>query len=293
VLYSGGNTLRSRHFAASSLLWLGAVQSVSAETRPIELPSRYLVIPPSEGFSKRLRVGDAVLDVPLRWERAAVLNQAVEVAADDRRLTLKQGQALAETRLQFDDARFAQVASFCVPRVADPLRKNPMLGLGIIGSALARSTTDSQFCLVDADRDGSADHSVLVNGGSPAARIPVRVVATPYTLTPGATVGEGDFFKIFYRGGSYFEMAIVQQGHARRFDTLTFKGPSGKEHYRKGLRIVKMPDATIRVPVPGATFTARNYDKTSDSIEVVWPAVALPIAYPIPDVIKASNGFSY
>jgi hypothetical protein len=289
----GDKTLRSLQLAAALPALLCVSTQVSAETRLVELPSRYLVIPPSEAFTKRLRVPDDVLNVPLRWEKAAVLSQAVDVAADDRRVSLTKGQALVETRLQFDDQKFSQAGAFCVPRVADPIRKNGLLALGMIGSMLARSTTDGQLCLVDVDRDGVADHSVLVNAGSPAARAPVPITATPYVLTPGAAVSEGDFFRIFYRGGSYFEMGIVQQGHARRFDTLTFKGPSGKENYRKGLRVVKMPDGSVRVPVPGVVFTASNYDKASDSIEIVWPTVTQAVALPIPDVIKESNGFSY
>lgn len=265
----------------------------SAETKPLETLSRYLVIPPSEGVTKHLRVGDAVLDVPLRWKSAAVLNQAVQVAADDRRLGLTKGQALVEMRLHFDDPKFAQASAFCVPRVADPIRKSPLLAMGVFGAMLARSTTDSQFCLVDANRDGVADHSVLVNAGSPAARTPVPIVPTPYILTPGAPVGEGDTFKIIYRGRSYFEMAVIQQGHARRFDTLTFVGPSGKESYKKGLRTVKMPDGSVRVPAPGVVFNARNYDKRSETIDIVWPAVTQAVALPIPDVVRESNGFSY
>jgi hypothetical protein len=287
-------TLRLIGFAAALSALMCVSTQVSAETKLVELPSRYLVIPPSEALTKRLRVPEDVINVPLRWEKAAVLSQAVDVVADDRRASLTKGQALVETRLQFDDPKFAQAASFCVPRAADPLRKAPMLGaLGMFGAMMARSTTDGQFCLIDIERDGVADHSVLVNAGSPAARTPVPIIATPYILTPGAPVSEGDFFRIFYRGGSYFEMAIVQQGRARRFDTLTFAGPAGKETYRKGLRTVKMPDGSMRVPVPGVVFTARNYDKAGQSIEIAWPAIVQPIAYPIPDVVKESNGFRY
>jgi hypothetical protein len=285
--------LRWFTFAALLPALLCASSMASAETQLVELPSRYLVIPPSEGFTKRVKVPDSVLDVPLRWENAAVLSQGVDVAADDRRVSLTKGQALVETPLRFDDPKFAKASAFCVPRVADPIRKNGLLALGLIGPLLARSTTDGQFCLVDVDRDGVVDHSVLVNAGSPAARSPVPIAATPYVHTPGAAVSEGDSFRIFYRGKSYFEMAIIQQGRVRLFDTLTFAGPSGKSTYRKGLRTVKMPDGSVRVPVPGTVFTARNYDKASDSIEIEWPAVSQPIALPIPDVVRGSNGFNY
>lgn len=286
--------MRSFTFAALLPALICVPSLARAETRLVELPSRFLVIPPTEAFIKRLKVPDDVLNVPLRWEKAAVLGQAVDVAADDRRLRLTKGQALVETRLQFDDPKFAQAGAFCVPRVADPLRKAPLLGgLGMFGAMITRSTTDGQFCVVDIDRDGVADHSVLVNAGSPAARTPVPIAATPYALTPGAPVGDGDFFRIFYRGGSNFEMAIVQQGRARRFDTLTFVGPSGKEHYNRGLRSVKMPDGSARVPAPGVIFSARNYDKANKSIEIVWPTVTQAVALPIPDVVRESNGFSY
>jgi hypothetical protein len=284
-----------RRLVFSAVLVIGISLSIgsSAETRLLEVPSRYLVVPLSAGDTRHLHEGDAVLDVPLRWRSAAVLTQTVEVAADDRRATLREGQSLAETRLQFDDPKFAQAAAFCVPRVADPLRKNPLLGMGVIGSMLARSTTDSQFCVIDANRDGLVDYSVLINAGSTVARTPVAINPIPYKLEPGAAVGEGDTFKIIYGGGYYFEMAIIQQGHARRFDTLTFGGPSGKDRYRKILRVVKMPDGSVQVAAPGVVFNAKNLDKASKSIDVEWPAVTRLIALPIPDVVRESNGFSY
>lgn len=276
---------------ASALLAQSA--SVGAETRPLEVPSRYLIIAPSTGATKHLAEGDAVLDVPLRWLSATVLSQAVDVAADDRRATLKQGQALVEMRLQFDDPRFAHAAAFCVPRVADPLRKNPLLGMGVIGALLARPLTDAQFCLVDPDRDGRAKYSVLINAGSQAARTPTPIPATPYELVPGAPVSEGDSFKITHGGGSYFEMSFSEQGHARRFDWLTFTGPSGKSKYNRILKVLKMPDGSWQIPVPGVVLIARNYDKANKTIDIEWPAVTRPVALPIPDVIRASNGFSY
>jgi len=211
----------------------------------------------------------------------------VDLAADDRRVTLKQGQALVEMRVQFDDPQYAQAAVFCVPRLADPIRKNPLLAMGVFGAMLARSTTDGQFCLIDADHDGRADHSILLNAGSPAARTPVPIAVAPYALTPGAAVSEGDSFNITYRGNHYFEIAIVQQGNARRFDTLTFKGPSGRDGYNKVLRTVKMPDGSFRVPAPGVVFVARNVDKANRSIDVDWPTVNEAVALPIPDDVKA------
>ena len=276
---------------AAGLICAGA--KLAAETRPLELPSRYLVIPASEAATKRLSVGEDVLRVPLRWERAAVLDQAIEIAADDRRASLAKGQSLVETRLQFDDPAFASAAAFCVPRVADPLRKSPFLGMGLVGALIARAVTDSQFCLVDINRDGTAEHSVLVNGGSPAARKPVAITPTPYVLTPSAAVGDGDFFRIVYRGRNFFEMFVVQQGKARRFDTLTFTGPLGKETYRRLLRPEKLADGSFRFAAPGVTFTARNIDKTKDTVDLDWPGVASPVAFPIPDVVRESNGYSY
>lgn len=267
--------------------------TASAETQLLEVPTRYLVIPPSESNLRHLKVGDTVLDVPLRWQSAAVLSQPVQIAADDRRENLKQGQALVETRLLFDDPTFAQAATFCVPRLADPLRKSPLLGLGVFGAMLARSTTDGQFCLVDRDRDGIANHSVLINAGSPAARTPVPIAKTHYVLTPGAAVSEGDSFTITYSGGKYFQLAVVQQGKARRFDTITFVGPSGRMRFNKTLSTEKMADGSIQVPAPGVTFVARNYNKANKSIDILWPAISQPIALPIPDVVKESNGFSY
>jgi hypothetical protein len=275
--------------AAATLTGLLAPTAAAGETRLLEVPSRYLVIPASEAHSLHLRAGDAILDVPLRWRSAAVLSQPAQLIADDRRENLKPGQALAETRLQFDDPKFAQAASFCVPRLADPMRKSPWLG-SPLGSLFARSATDGQFCLIDVNRDGKADHSVLINAGSANARMPVAISEIPYVLTPGAAVSEGDSFKISYGGGSFFDMEMHQQGKLRRFDFMTFKSPSGQVKYNNPLKIMKMPDGSIRVSAPGVTFGARNFDKASKTVDIDWPAIPQPIAMPIPDEIRRNNG---
>ena len=270
--------------AAALAALSGLPSGACAETRLIDTPNRYLVIPVAPATSQHLNKGDALLDVPLRWRSAAVLSVPIQLTADERLASLAQGQSLPETSLQFDDPQFGQSVAFCVPRLADPVRKNPLLAMGVLGAMLARSTTDGQFCLVDRDRDGIADHSVLINAGSPAARAPVAIAGVPYKLTPGAPVSEGDSFKITYRGGRNFEMAIIQQGHPRYFDTLSFRGPHGRVAFNRWLRAVKKADGSVEVAAPGITFTGRDY--SAQSIDVEWPIVAEAIALPIPDDVK-------
>ena len=130
-------------------------------------------------------------------------------------------------------------------------------------------------------------------GSRASARRPVPISGVPYALETGAAVSEGDSFRITYSGRNSFEMAIVQQGKPRRFDTLSFNDPSGRRSYNRSLRTVKMPDGSVRVPAPGVVFTVTNYNKADKSTDIIWPAVAEPVIVPIPDVVRESNGFSY
>jgi hypothetical protein len=285
--------LRSLIIAGTAIIsLLGGASVASAETRLLEVPYRYLVIPPMEAGSKRIAKGDIAFEFPLRWESAAVLSRDLEVSAEDRQKTFKQGQALVESRLQFTDSGFARARSFCAPRLADPLTKpGGFLLNNLLGRAIMRSATDGQFCIIDRDGDGTAEYSVLVNAGSPAAREPRQIAPVAYDLTPSAVVSEGDSMKVRYRGGRSFELQIVEQGHMRLFQTFEYQDQGGHHRFVRLYSAQKVAEGIYETGAPGITFKVSN--PSSDSTVIEWPKTDRPAIVPVPDDVKIHYGYGY
>ena len=264
-----------------------------ADIRVAETPIRYLVIPAGSGGETVVSEGQVAFSFPLRWEQAALLDSALEITVDDRRTMIQHGQALVETRLIFDQPGFNAAVAYCTPRTADPMRKaGGLLVLGLVGQALARSATDGQYCLIDRDRDGQADHSVLVNAGSPAARTPRTIAPIPYRVSPEAIVSEGDKVEILYRGGrGSFELKVIQQGKARFYQSFTYSDGRGKHRFNRFLRGDKLGGNVVRYAAPGFDFTTSDYDRARGTIKVSWPGNMFPAIIPIPDDVKTTRGY--
>jgi hypothetical protein len=258
-----------------------------AETKIVAQPPRVLAFDVEPGGSKTLAKNDVLWTIPLRWPKAAILDQSIQVAADDRRANLNAGDVLAQIRLQFDDASLNEALSFCVARLADP---NKATG-GLIGGILARSLTDGQFCIIDKDKDGLADMSVLVNAGSPAARTPVPIAPVRYHTDMGVEVGKGDYAQLVYRGGQKFELEFYEQGSKRRYDTFTTSTNQGRESYTSWIRRTKKPDGSQFFVTPGGTLNLQSYDNSSGSMSINWEPRTRFKLMPVPDEVRTSIRF--
>lgn len=259
----------------------------NAETMLASLPPRVLAFEPEPEGSRTLNKGDILWNVPLRWPSAAIIEQAIQLAADGRRTNLSVGDVLAETRLRFDDPALANAVSFCVARLADPGKAT----LGLIGGMLGRSLTDGQFCIVDKNRDGAADMSVLINAGSPAARMPVGIAPIRYRTDVGVEVGKGDYARLVYRGSRRFELEFYQQGSKRRYDSLTTTGNFGRESFSSWIHRAKLNDGTQVYTTPGGPLYLRQYDKAAGTITIEWKPRTLLKLMPIPDEVQTTVRF--
>jgi hypothetical protein len=275
----------SRSAALVAAALLSGSSAAGAQTKLIKAPYRFMVVLPMEAGSKTVTKGTLAFDFPLRWQSAAVLPTNIEVTADDRHQTLKQGQALVQTRLQFSDPALASAKSFCAPRLADPERG--IAGI-LLGGMIARSLTDGQFCIIDRDGDGVAEMSVLVNAGSPAAREPKPITPVAYTLTPAAIVSEGDSARLLYHGGKSFEFQVIEQGHARRFTSFTYRDRNGSHTFSNFLRPQKLSEGVYRIDAPGLSFTLAGYDNSTGTAKIEWPATSSPAVVPIPDDVAVT-----
>ncbi|MBV9529170.1 hypothetical protein, partial [Sphingomonas sp.] len=192
---------------------------------------------------------------------------------------------------QFSNPAFAGARAFCVPRLADPNVRGGFLLGNLLGGALARSLTDGQFCIIDRDGDGLADHSVLVNAGSAAEREPQPIQATPYAIAPAALVSEGDAVRFVYRGGpDSFEFQIVEQGHTRLFQTFEVRDAAGRgQRFDRWLRARKLDGDVYSVEAPGLAFTVSGYDPASKSVLVEWQRTIRARILPIPDTVRVGG----
>ena len=272
---------------AISLSCLTVPTSAGAETRLLRVPFRLMAFMPLEAGSKHLIVGETLWKVPLRWVQGAIIQSNAQLAADERRESLVVGQVLAETKLAFDDGSFANAASWCVPRIANPNKKT----FGMVGGILARSLTDGQFCIIDRDRNGTAEFSVLVNAGSPEARTPKPIAPISYRTEEGAEAGPGDYASLTYRGGRSFELEIFQQGGKRRFSTYTANTNFGRETYQPYLRRTKAVDGSTVLISPSGQLTLKPQTGSKQEIDVSWAAMPRLKIVPVPDEVVTTYGY--
>jgi len=256
----------------------------AAETKLISLAPRVLAFDTEAAGSRTLARDEVLWSIPLRWPKAAVLEQSTQLAADDRRANVNVGDVLAQTRLQFDDPALAGAVSFCVARRAEPNKLATLL----IGDMIARSLSDGQFCIIDKDGDGSAEMSVLVNAGSAAARTPVAIPPLRYRLDVGVEVGKGDYARLVYRGGQKFELEFYEQGAKRRYDTFTTTTNLGRETYGSLIRRTKSGDGSQFFLTPGGTLRLRSFDSATGSVTIDWDARQRFKLMPVPDVVRTT-----
>ena len=142
------------------------------------------------------------------------------------------------------------------------------------------------MCLIDKDQDGQFDHSVMVNGGSPAARMPHTIAPVGYTVQAAAPVGEGDVMRVIYKVGLFrFDIMMMEDGKERQFSSFTYTDATGRHSFGSEVYGHKNPDGTYSFDVPGFSFLSSDHDPANKSVLVSWHATHQPAIVPIPDEI--------
>lgn len=175
--------------------------------------------------------GAVILTAPLMWEVGARLPQATTIHAGEDSENIPSGSVLQGMMLTETAAHRDEMA-YCTPRNAAERKADSgvlgaLLGGGSLWRSAIRGATDRQYCLIDSDDDGVADHSVELHAGSAAARTPVAIA--PVTLDRGRMIpiSDGDdrvqitLLDVSSKGTSAkFRIDIIQQGRGRAFDTI-------------------------------------------------------------------------
>ena len=261
--------------------WLPAIALAAAAPAPagpheVLTPAVQLALPMDIPAGERsYRVGDTVLDLPLRWLAAATLTEAVTVEADGRSERLAAGTVLPFQFLS-DSAGGPPVRAYCTVRRATE-RGIERAGFGgtLLGSLTRRvvqSTTDRQLCLLDSDQDGRVDQSLVVNDGSPEARTPRAIAPAGVTVASLQPIsGQNrlwlELSDVKRRGnGIHLRLHVEQLGHERVFDTLS--GPWGS--------IGRFPWLQFDAGVPtdisllGATMSVTGIDGPGRAVRLRW-----------------------
>lgn len=236
--------------------------------------------------------GEYILRVPLLWTDAATLSDPVTITADNQWTTIEAGTALPAATLKSTDGEI--LLAFCTPRKGAERKAEKgilgtLLGGGSLWRAAIRSATDGQFCLIDADRDGHADHSVMINAGTPAARTPVAITPTPLAVGQLVPISSNDEVRIRLTDIAAksdrisFEFEILQQGEKRGFTSFSTAAGSAERF----IHINGKKGWPSDVNVAGGRFEIVNVSGPEKQISLRWPENAdKAYAFAVPDGLK-------
>lgn len=206
------------------------------KARPFEVNlSPRLILPPEQkqaGTIRSLMPGDEIMRAPLGWLFHGTL--AAPVTTEIMGVKIEVGAAETLRRaLRYsggDLAQFGEDAVVYCQRGKTDLVKNGLsaltLGLTDLGTRIAKET---QFCLLDADKDAHFDHAFLIGIKKPEDMKAVKIDPVAYVeFTAGdrASHDEGDYVRVVYnrnpglagRGiNTEFFLGGVRQGNSGYF----------------------------------------------------------------------------
>jgi hypothetical protein len=278
-----------------------AVSGLAAPVAAADAPGEYRVrrdavqlALPNRGVegTRTHNVREFVLDVPLLWAAAATLREPARIEADGETQELPIGTVLPLQMI--GPAGVDPIAAYCTPRraaerAAERGIAGALLGGGSLWRGMIRRATDRQACLIDTDRDGRVDSSVIVGEGSPEARRPRPTAPAAVEVAALQPIGEQDRLRIKLvrvdRRGRWadFELEIEQQGHRRRFDLI---GGSWGSSNRQA-RILTGGDVVQPGDMVGTLFHVLAVDPAARTAQIRWSDkrdVDLPVV--IPDSLR-------
>jgi hypothetical protein len=218
--------------------------------------------------------GEVIMTVPLMWEIGAKLPQATTIHAGDDSEDIAAGSVLQGVMLT-ESASHRDEMAYCTPRKAaerkaDSGMLGALLGGGSLWRGAIRGATDRQYCLIDSDDDGIADHSVELHAGSQTARTPIAIAPVQLGRDRMIPISEHDdcieivLVDVSANGSSAkFRINVIQQGADRVFDTI---GQTPRLTYvtaKKGL--------PARTDIFHALFDVVSIDGTGRTAVVKWP----------------------
>lgn len=262
---------KSLRLAGVAGAFCAAAMPAAAQYRPAAAATQ-LAMPNAVPTEDRTYSKDeALLDLPLLWARAATLQEAVTVDADGNRQQLAAGTVLGAQRL-VSASGVDVLRAFCTPRRASERAFDRQRQNASLARALLRGATDRQLCLVDSDRDGRFDQSLLVNAGPPEARVPRPMAPVAMTVAELVPISARDriwvqLVGVDRRGASLtIVVHVQQQGHDRAFSR--FGGRWGEVEARMRLRL--NPTGPTDINILGVTMHVSAVDGAARTVRLRW-----------------------
>lgn len=270
----GGHVIRFWKFVAAAYLCAAPLSALAQQDRD-QSPQLFLPNATPRG-DQTYKVGEYILRAPILWYRAAIVRQEIVVTAGDRTQTLTVGTALPEEQLLTAENSGQFFTAYCTPRKAsERLFEGDQSVAGRLLAGLVKSTTDAQFCLVDRDKDGRFDESLLVGSGWGELRTPAAITPTPYEIATDVPISPQDEVRIKFAGrpgaGPLFILEIIQQGRPRRFDFISSGGRYTAVANREN-RIMLGIEQPQRETIYGAEFIIIDYNREEKTVGLRWPA---------------------
>lgn len=271
-----------------------ARENPEPEARWVESPQFFMASAIPTGEQVVLE-GGVVFQAPSRWLLAGRLERDVTVTIADQQHVFLAAGVLPQLMFMPDGSQTSAEFAYCTPRNRGENSTRSGLGGALFGGSLwdslARSLTDTQFCLRDSDGDGLLDASLLLGEGEndfvrgPAID-PVAVISANE-----AEISAEDHVRIKLTsvGRNHVEMAleIIQQGHNLDFTTLS-SGP----FFGSSLTRYRLTDAMpMQVDLFGIRFQITAFDRAANSATIRWSEITKPAQVIIPD--NYSRTFTY
>lgn len=276
--------------AASTLLLPAAVVADEIAPPPVKIAHAAAQVAYPNGaprVTQTYHQGEVIMTAPLMWEIGARLPQETTISAGEDRTTLSAGSVLQGVMLTITATHRDEMA-YCTPRNAAERKADggvlgAMLGGGSLWRGMIRSATDRQYCLIDSDDDGMADHSVELNAGSSAARTPVAIAPVRLDRDKLIPISDNDDHvlikvdSVSSNGKSVrFRLEVIQQGKGRVFTSIGSTNRLTWVEAKHGL--------PARTSIFETKFDVVSIDGASRTAVITWPTdVDLKEVVPIDD----------
>jgi hypothetical protein len=271
-----------------------AQDAVVPEPSWIESPQFFIASATPTGAQVVLE-GGVVFRAPARWLLAGRLERDVTVLIGDQQHTFAATDVLPQLLFMPDGTRASAELAYCTPRNRGENATRSGLGGVLLGGSLwdslARSMTDTQFCLRDSDGDGLLDTSLLLGEGeNDFVRGPgIDPVAVISANEAEISAADEVRIKLTSVGRNHVELAleIIQQGHNLDFTTMR-SGP----HSASNLTRLRLTDALpMQIDMLGIRFQITAFDREANTATISWSEAPKVAHVTIPD--NYSRSFTY
>lgn len=239
--------------------------------------------------------GGVVFRAPARWLLAGHLERDVAVTIDDQEHVFLAADILPQLLFMPDGSQASAEFAYCTPRNRGENATRSGLGGALFGGSLwdslARSMTDTQFCLRDSDGDGQLDTSLLLGeGDNDFVRGPaIDPVAVISANEAEISADDEVRIKLTSVGRNHVELAleIIQQGH-----NLDFTSMRSGQFFASSLTRYRLTDAMpMQVDMFGISFQITAFDRTANTATISWTESPKQTQVIIPD--NYTRSFSY